>query len=99
MYNTVCHNDYDTILLSLYESKLIKKSRKKFYCCECGDDIHKGSSYEMSTGLMYGDWCVFRTCLPCYHFRRDFFKEGWCFEGLREDFYNEYGFDYVGKWE
>lgn len=48
------------------------KARKPHKCCECGDIIMRGQSYEKITGLWDGEIETFKTCLPCSSIRRDY---------------------------
>lgn len=73
----------------------IRTARKAHKCCECGAEISPGEKYEDYNGCYEGSWSNYKTCWLCLAIRRDFFKCGWRFTGLREDFREAHGWDYI----
>lgn len=61
------------------------KARKPVRCCECGQTINKGETYERYSGKWEGDWFVTRTCQICAEIRDTFYCNGWTSETLWED--------------
>lgn len=78
---------------TVYRQEL-RRARKKYECGECGDEILPGYLYEFFTGLYEGFWSTYRTCARCVNVRDDYFKGGWVFLCIAEDFYEAFGFDY-----
>lgn len=74
------------------EAKL-RKARKVWKCCECGDDIESGDLYEDFRGCYDGAWDQYRTCARCVNVRTDYFH-GWLYTGMVEAFIDAHGFDY-----
>ena len=70
-----------------------RKASKSWTCCECGDEIKSGSTYEYFRGLFDGSWDTYRTCARCALVAADFFR-GRMLGCMVEDFQAEHGFDY-----
>ncbi len=70
-----------------------RKARKPWVCCECGDAIALGQTYEHNTALYEGEWSDYRTCARCAMVAIDFFR-GRTFCSMVEDFEDAHGFDY-----
>lgn len=60
----------------------VRRARKAWRCCECGEVIASGEQYQEATGVWDGQWSTYRTCLPCAAMRRDLSAYGWCFGEL-----------------
>ncbi len=58
------------------------KARKPHRCCECGELINIGETYEQAKGLLAGQWDTFRTCIPCVNMRDDLCPGGHFYEYL-----------------
>jgi len=65
------------------------RSRKDHKCCECREQIRKGSQYERSVGKWDGDFLVFRTCAVCVEIRTAFVCGGYAFGALWESMQDE----------
>lgn len=63
------------------------KARKQYMCCECGDTIFIGIKYESSLGIWDNDWRRYKTCLACVEIRNILFCNGYLFEGLSDDIF------------
>lgn len=61
--------DYD--LPSVY-TETHPKAAKIHKCCECHQEIPKGSVYQHVKGLWDGDWRTFKTCEQCEGQREDY---------------------------
>lgn len=70
---------------SVFHTEEIRKARKPHKCCECGDVIPKGASYEHVVGKWYDSIDTYRTCLPCREIRRALCCDGWTYSMLWED--------------
>lgn len=57
---------------SVYESET-RKARKPHRCCECGETIERGETYERVKGCWDGTWATYSTCLICSQIRKDYF--------------------------
>jgi hypothetical protein len=73
--------------------------RKDHICGECGSVIPKGTEHECVQFVSDGTIETHRTCEPCLRIRRDYFRCGWIFGSMREDFKQCMGFDYCGEQE
>ena len=91
------NTNYDGEGPDVCEDKIVT-ARKEYRCIECRDVIKPGDKYEYTRGLWDGRWSTFRTCILCLRIRKDFFCS-WVYGDMRQDFFEEYGFDYCGKWE
>jgi hypothetical protein len=65
---------------------------KEHTCFECGRTIKKGEVYHKCKGKWEGEWSTYKTCIGC-HRLRDLFCEGWCFGGLADSIWYEFGTD------
>lgn len=77
-----------------YEGRWVV-ARKPHTCVECGGTIEPGDRYYREKGLWSGEWDCHHTCEPCQHIRRDVYCSGWEIGGLREAWFECYGWDYV----
>jgi len=82
-------DDYATIL-----SDTAPVARKPHTCGECGDTIPVGQRYENVAILFESELTRHKTCLPCVWIRRDFFRCGFYYGRLVEDFRECNGWDY-----
>ena len=73
-----------------YASKMVK-ARKKHHCCECHREILPGEQYELITGCWDDRFERHKTCTDCLSLRNQFFKNGWYFERMWDDFYENIG--------
>ena len=64
--------------------ELIRRARKPHRCCECGETIARGQSYERATGKSDGTIWAVSTCLDCRDIRKAFVCGTWMFGGLWE---------------
>jgi len=102
MYSCCCiDHDFEPGIVS-WENQHIARTEHK--CHECGETINPGENYErcrwMDPQLPAGaKWRSNLTCWFCLKIRGDFFDCGWAWGGLREDFYECQGWDYLGVWE
>jgi len=70
---------------SFQDVKMVK-ARKIHICTECGEEIKKGDEYEYFKGVLNGDWDRYKTCKNCLSLRNMFFKNGYTFCCLWDDF-------------
>jgi len=63
------------------------KARKTYRCCECGENIEPGQKYHKVVGKWDGDFEIYRTCMTCYHIRKDYCPNGFIFGELAEVVY------------
>ena len=91
--------DYDP---ATFHRAVTRTARKRHVCCECSEAIEPGETYEDVTALwepcFKGDRPKiqnFKTCRLCLLIRRDYFCDGWLYEGMREMLQECIGFDYV----
>jgi hypothetical protein len=61
------------------------RARKAHRCCECGDVIAIGATYERTSGKWEGDVSTFKTCAACVEIRGVLFCEGWSYGATWED--------------
>jgi len=47
-----------------YEQK-VRIARQVHTCCECGDTINKGVSYQFIKGKWASNWATYSTCTEC----------------------------------
>lgn len=81
----VCINgDYDGDPAEFHKVEHVK-ARKAHTCCECGDVIPKGATYERVTGKWYDDIDVYKTCAACEDIRNNLCCEGWTYKMLWEN--------------
>lgn len=62
----------------------IVKARKSHQCCECGDAIASGQTYERASGKSDGDMWSFATCASCAAIRDAFVCGSWIYGMLWE---------------
>ena len=62
----------------------VRRARKSYQCCECGEPIAPGQSYERVTGKSDGSIWTVGTCLDCREIRKAFVCGSWQFGGLWE---------------
>lgn len=74
-------------------SKTWRKARKDHRCCECGETIRPGQTYEYVKGLWDGSWDDFKTCAPCAKIRRDMFTCGYTYGFLKDDLSDHLGLE------
>ena len=70
-------------------------ARKTHVCCECGESILPGQTYESASGKWDGDVMTYKTCLVCARIRDDYCWGGYLYGGLRETLWECLGLDYV----
>lgn len=93
MPSNCVHVDAHDCQPDVYRQEL-RRARKAYRCGECGDEIQAADLYEAFTALYEGVWATYRTCARCVNVRDDYFKGGWIFERIAEDFFEAFGFDY-----
>lgn len=76
---------YDGESAECYSERLVR-ARKLHKCCECGDEIAPGETYQRITGMREGDWFTFTTCVPCTRVRASLCSCG-VFGDLYRDIY------------
>ena len=86
-----CYPPFMGTIPSLLRRKTVK-ARKEHECCECGDKISPGETYEDVFGVWAGRRKVFKTCRICVLIINDFFSCGYRFGEMGEDFLNCHGF-------
>jgi hypothetical protein len=72
----------------------VRRARKPYRCGECDEEIKVGHMYEYASGKWEGEWSRHRTCARCTNVRTDYFKGGWMFGQIVEDFQSHFGFDF-----
>ncbi len=71
-------------------------ARKRHECCECGEAIVPGETYERVFGVWWGDAESFTTCLPCATLRKQYCCH---FTKVQDTLRETLGMDYVtGEW-
>jgi hypothetical protein len=70
------------------------KARKEHRCCECGEAIQPGETYEYVKGCWDGEFSVYKTCMTCRAIRHDYCCT-WVYGELREAMWEAFDFDYV----
>ena len=88
-----CYCDYETF--SFYDARNVK-ARKEHTCCECGETIKPGDTYERAATVLHGVFRCYKTCLLCCLIRRDYCA---AYTMLRETIWEGLGIDYMGEWE
>jgi hypothetical protein len=71
------------------------KARASHECCECGEKIKPGDTYEKVDGCWEGHWSHYQTCEPCWKIRQTYCPTGWIYGMLRETIWECLEFDYV----
>ena len=61
-------------------------AKKDHKCTECKGVIKKGAQYEKTVGKWDGNFDTFKTCLDCLSLRREFFRGGYYYGWIWEDF-------------
>src|SRR6185295_16634414 len=64
------------------------RARKSYKCCECGDVIPRGATYERTVGkwnMSDGRFKTYRTCLLCVEIRNALCCDGWTYTLLWEE--------------
>ena len=87
-----CIYDCEEFFLE-HVSEVLRKARKPHNCCECGDTIAVGDTYEQTKGRGEGGWEAYKTCARCVNVRNDFFVS-WIYGMMVEAYQEEHGFDY-----
>lgn len=72
----------------------VRRAKKEYRCCECGEAIQPGEKYEYVWGVWEGKQSIYRTCDTCRRIRNDFCCS-WIYGGLRDALRECLGFDYV----
>jgi hypothetical protein len=81
----VCIGTSDYEHASFYEQET-RMARKPHKCCECREEIPRGTSYEHVVGKWDGDFSTYKTCASCVAIRTAFTcGEGWMFKSLWDD--------------
>jgi hypothetical protein len=65
-------DDFDGPWPEFYSQK-IHKARKEYICCECGDKIFSGQTYERVFGKWNGEAVEYKTCKDCLSIRDNLF--------------------------
>lgn len=71
----------------------VRRARKEYKCCECGEKILPGDVHGYATGCWEGDWLTYRTCARCQLVADDYF-DGRAFGAMVEYFKEAHGMDY-----
>ena len=91
-----CSCDYDDYEPPEFLLARDIKARKQHQCCECGEPIQPGDTYEKVTGKWNGEIGCYKTCLPCSRIRLDFCAP---LGRLRETLWEGLQVDYLGEWD
>jgi len=62
-----------------------RKAKKEHVCCECGEKILPGSTYEYTVGRWEAGFRVYKTCLDCISMIASFFCDGFGYTTIWED--------------
>lgn len=89
-----CIIDDDSGTVCDWVKHRIRRARLSHVCCECGGAIAKGEQYEYVGGVWEGDFCTFKTCMPCLRIRDDYFCS-WVYGQMRHSLKESLGLDYV----
>ncbi len=65
-------------------------ANKEHTCCECGQIIRIGSSYERDSAIFEGEFTVYKTCIPCRDVRRSTMECGFYYGGLWAEIHEAY---------
>lgn len=78
-------------------NEVIHTARKQHQCCECPNKIEPGERYERVAGKWDGEFCEFKTCLPCAALRNKLQDQGYAsaFGGLQEAYQEALRDDFV----
>ncbi|MFH1834236.1 MAG: hypothetical protein ABH877_04355 [bacterium] len=93
MNSCCCSTDIDNF--SDLTVTTVRRARKPHVCCECGEEIVVGQSYENSRGLYDGHWSEYKTCTVCVAIRDDLCPCGHYCGELRGVLLECLGFDYT----
>lgn len=74
--------DYDYDDNEFYSQDIVR-ARKPHVCCECGEPIPVGASYQRAAGKSDGRLWSVKTCQLCADIRGAFVCGGWIFGKLR----------------
>lgn len=77
-------SDDDGDAAEFYSERWVR-ARTAHKCCECGETIAPGESYQSVAGKWVGAVATFRTCAACAEIRSVFCCEGWIFGFLWEE--------------
>ena len=77
------YTDYGEPLPEFHKAK-IQMAKKNHKCCECKRTILPFEKYEYVSGMWEGDFLIFKTCIDCLDIRKEFFCDGWLYEGMKE---------------
>lgn len=61
-------------------------ARKRHRCGECREWIEPGEKYERISTLFDGEFDEHKTCMGCVSIRKEFFKDGYYYEQVIQDF-------------
>ena len=61
-----------------FETTSIRRARKQHRCCECGEPIEPGDTYQIVEGMWEGDFATFKTCERCVELWKILMDAGWC---------------------
>ena len=81
----VCSDGAITVL-----KEKIVTAKKEHKCSECGRKIKKEESYEYASGVWETKLNIYKTCLDCLSLRKQFFKDGFCYNAIWEMFEEEF---------
>lgn len=76
--------DHDFDCSNDFYHEAVVKARKVHKCCECGEAIPVGASYQRASGKSEGDVWTAKTCVVCAEIRRAFVCGSWTFGYLWE---------------
>lgn len=74
---------------------VVRKARKQWTCCECGEAIMPGEYYEQADSLFDGTWYHTKTCILCVRIRKDLCGACYSPGELRQTILECLGFDYI----
>jgi len=94
MNDCTCSCNYDGDSPELFSEKIVT-ARKKYRCFECGGIIKPGDKYEYVKGKWDGDFSSYKTCILCARIRDDLCQCGFIYGELRNQIWNDLGFDYL----
>lgn len=84
-----CFIDMDVDGSIDFVSDKIVKARKQHKCCECGDTIEPGTTYEKTVGVWDREFSTFKTCEACVEIRKRYFCT-WYYGMMWETLLEEY---------
>jgi hypothetical protein len=80
-----CFTGGDYEYASIFHTFWVKKTSKESRCCECGEQVPKGSRVHKIDILFDGEWNHFTTCHICAKIRSDFYCNGYAPGTLKEN--------------